>query len=115
MGDRPPIKVGVESRDGAVIVRPEGEIGYQEAPEFRAHLRQGAGPGVRKMIVDLSGVTYMSTPGVATLVEALQASKRGGPSLVLCGMSDRVRGIFEIARLHSVFRIVGSLDEALGD
>jgi anti-anti-sigma factor len=56
----------------------------------------------------------MATPGVATLVEALQGTKKQQIPLVLCGMSDRVRAIFEIARLHTVFTIVTSRSDALG-
>jgi len=32
---------------------------------------------------------------------------------VLCALQDRVRSIFEIARLDTVFSITGTLDEAV--
>lgn len=113
MAERPPIKVSVTSADGMVVVAPEGEIGYLEAPSFKVYLRQGFDSKPRRLIADLSGVSYMSTPGLATLVEALQQSKKLSISLVLCGMNERVRSIFEIARLHTVFKIVTSRDEAM--
>jgi len=108
-----PIKVSVSSSDGVVVVAPEGEIGYHEAPAFRIFLRQGFDQKPRRMVTDLAGVSYMSTPGVATLVEALQLSKKLSIPLVLCGMNERVLAIFEIARLHTVFKIVADREEAL--
>lgn len=114
MAERSPIRISVKKENGVSVVAPEGEIGYQEAPEFRTQLRSAFDAGSKRVIADLSGVTYMSTPGVATLVEALQMSKKNGVPLVLCGLSERVRAIFEIARLHTVFRIVGTLNEAAG-
>ena len=113
MAERAPIKVTVSSVDGAVVVAPEGEIGYLEAPTFKVFLRQGFERKPKRLIADLAGVPYMSTPGVATLVEALQQSKKQAISLVLCGMNERVMSIFEIARLHTVFKIVATRDDAI--
>lgn len=113
MAERGVIKVNVV-RDGAtVVVVPEGDIGYHEAPSFKQYLKSGLDQKPTKLVVDLAGVAYMATPGVATLVEALQGSKKQQIPLVLCGMNDRVRAIFEIARLHTVFTIVPSRTDAL--
>lgn len=112
MPDRDVIKVRVEEKDGVVTLAPSGEIGYQEAPPFRDYIKQAFERRPRKLVVELSGVDYMSTPGLATLVEALQIARKTQISLVLCGLNDRVRSIFEIARLHTVFKIVANLEAA---
>ncbi len=114
MTDRPLLKVETLTRDGgAFVVRPQGDIGYHEAPAFRAAIRDAYDKKPTRLIADLSGVAYMATPGLATLVEALQISKKSSIRLVLCGMNERVRAIFEIARLHTVFTIASTVDEAL--
>ena len=48
----------------------------------------------------------MNTPGLATLVEALQNTNRRSAKLVLCGLTPKVRATFDIAQLHRVFTIV---------
>ncbi|MBK9189717.1 MAG: STAS domain-containing protein [Phycisphaerales bacterium] len=113
MNDRTPLKVTTSDHDGARVLHPQGEIGYQEAPEFRTFVRAAFDAKPRAVVVDLGGVAYMGTPGVATLVEGLQISKRVGIPLVVAAMNDRVRAIFEIARLHTVFKIAASVDEAV--
>jgi anti-sigma B factor antagonist len=57
------------------------------------------------LIVNLSAVQYMDSSGVATLVQALQQVKRYNGRLVLVGPNERVRSIFQIARLDSIFEI----------
>jgi len=114
MPDRAPIIVTLTALEGgAVTLSPEGEIGYHEAPAFRNAIREAYDKRPKRLIVDLSKVGYMGTPGVATLVEALQISKKTGTPLVLCGMNDRVRGVFEIAQLHKVFKMTPDLAGAL--
>ena len=67
----------------------------------------------RRIVVDLSGVPYMDSSGVASLVKLLARIRKTGIELRLCGLTDRVRSIFEITRLDSVFQIYPSQQEAL--
>ncbi len=96
-----------------LVVSPVGEVGYHEAPALRTALREALDRRPKRLIADLAGVGYMATPGLATLIEALQISKRTSVPLVVCGLTDRVRAIFEIARLHQVFKIMPDLPAAL--
>jgi len=113
MPERAPITVKTTARpDGAVVVAAEGEIGYHEAPAYRNAIKEAFDKKPSRVIADLSGVAYMATPGLATLVEALQISKKSSLPFVLCGLNDRVRAVFEIARLHTVFKIAPDVTAA---
>jgi len=99
--------------DGATIVQPQGEIDLGRSPAFRSHLADAVRSNPDRLIVDLADVPYMDSSGVATLVEAMQTARDTNAKLVLCGLQDKVRSIFEIARLDMVFTIVNSCDDAL--
>lgn len=98
---------------GTVVVTPSGEIDYSEAPVFREALRRVSEGRPAKLIVDLSRVAYMNTPGVATLVEALQLAKKNKTRLVLAGLTERVSAVFDIARLTRVFEIAPDRNAAI--
>jgi anti-sigma B factor antagonist len=55
----------------------------------------------------------MDSSGIATLVEALQLTRKHSGRLILAGLSERVREIFEIAHLESVFELAPAVDAAL--
>ena len=94
-----------------LVAQPAGEINFTRSPTLRVELIQLIQQHQpRRLVVDLAQVAYMDSSGVATLVEALQQLRPKGGKLVLCNLQDRVRSIFEIARLDSVFTIVN--DEA---
>lgn len=113
MPDDSGIKVQSEVKDGAVIIAPEGDVDLSRSPVLRNSLRQAQNAKPKRLIVDLGLVDYMDSSGVATLVEALQIARRNNTRMVLCGMKDRVRSIFEIARLDTVFTIALSRDAAM--
>src|SRR5207244_1008171 len=57
------------------------------------------------VVVDLSGVTFIDSSGLAVLINAMQDVKAYGGKLTLAGINNNVRSIFEIARLDQFFLI----------
>ncbi len=106
------IQVSIEQIDEALIVTPVGDVDLSRSPCLRQALKKSLSDVTGRLIVDLTDVPYMDSSGVATLVEAMQLARRNSVKLVLCGMQDQVRSIFEIARLDRVFSIVPSREDA---
>lgn len=103
----------VEQVSRGVVATLAGEIKYAASPPLRKALLDLV-PGRHELIVlDLSGVPYMDSSGVAVLVELLSKLRSTESKLVLCCMQDRVRSMFEIARLLKLFHVVDSRDAAL--
>jgi len=112
MRDSEHVELNVESVDGTLILRPHGEIDLGRSPSLRQQITEAMSREFDRLVIDLSEVPYMDSSGVATLVEAMQHSRRAGSKLVLCGLQEKVRSIFEIARLDTVFTIVSDCEEA---
>ncbi len=106
------LDIQTEEISDGVILRPTGEIDLSCAATLRQQLGQVQAGRPARLVVDLSGVPYMDSSGVATLVEAMQIARRTGSKLVLAALQEKVRSIFEIARLDMVFAIVDSVDDA---
>lgn len=106
------LSVTVRIVDGAAIVAAVGDIDLSGSPALRSEMKKVQEAKPARIIVDLSGVPYMDSSGVATLVEAMKFARANRGKLVLCSLSDRVRSIFEIARLESVFTIVSDVEAA---
>ncbi len=95
------------------LVKITGDIDFSRSPDLRTELTGVLRQPVARMVIDLAGVPYMDSSGVAVLVEALQIQRKRNQKLVLCNMQPKVKGIFEIARLHTVFTIVSDAAAAL--
>ncbi|MCH2136464.1 MAG: STAS domain-containing protein [Phycisphaerales bacterium] len=108
------LPIDVEPAAEAVIVRPHGNVDLSTSPDLRAALQEAVARKQPHTIVDLSQVGYMDSSGVATLVEALQLARRSNGDLILCGLTDRVQSIFQIARLDAIFQIAQTLEDAMG-
>ncbi|MEN8206058.1 MAG: STAS domain-containing protein [Pseudomonadota bacterium] len=97
---------------GATVVVFKGEIDLESSPAARETLLKCI-ENDGNVIVDLSSVTYIDSSGVASLVEALQASKKNSCQFALATVSEPTRRVLELARLDKVFTLYDNVDQAL--
>jgi anti-sigma B factor antagonist len=93
----------------------EGEIDLHRSPRVERSLASMIKRKPNHLVVDLSGVTFIDSSGIAVLIRALQNVQNYGGKLTLSGMNDKVRPIFEITRLDQVFVIDPGDSLSLGD
>jgi len=91
----------------------EGEIDLHVSPNLTAALNRLIDKKPKQVVVDLSGVTYIDSAGLAALIEGMQKIEAYGGKFAVAGLQEAVRSIFEIARLDQVFRIFRDVDAAL--
>ena len=102
------MQIRVADNGGGVILQVRGEVDLYSSPELRAAIIN-AMKGDGDIGLDLSGVAYMDSSGVATLVEGFKAASDKQRSFVLVAPSKSVIKILQLARLDSVFEIRDSL------
>ena len=77
MGSNSNPVVGVSENGDAVVVRLEGEIDLYNAPALREALLDAAGRAPRRLVVDLSEVTFLDSTALGALVQARSALPDG--------------------------------------
>jgi anti-sigma B factor antagonist len=107
------LSIAVEQRADVMIVHLVGEVDLNVSPKLRAKLKEVTTKKAPFLVIDMAGVPYIDSSGVATLVECLQSVSRYQGKLHLCSLTPRASGVFEISRLDTVFRIFGTLEEAI--
>ena len=103
----------IRREDGVTIMVLSGDIDLHRSVEMREHMLEVMSEKPKTTVINLSRVDFMDSSGLATLVEAMQLSRRYGGQIKLVGVQQRVRSILEISRLDSIFSIFESEAEAL--
>ncbi|MEM7681619.1 MAG: STAS domain-containing protein [Planctomycetota bacterium] len=98
------LDLNTQQTPAGATVLAKGEIDLESAPELLQKLTpmMKSGAAVR---VDLSGVSYMDSTGVAVLVQALKLGQKKGAGFTLVSPSERVQAVLSLARLDQVFEI----------
>lgn len=83
----------------------KGRITIDNAEEMRQMLADAVSSQKGRVVIDVSKVVYMDTSGLATLLEALRNAAQNGRKLVLRGIQEQPRWLFEATELDHVFEI----------
>jgi anti-sigma B factor antagonist len=103
-----------ESRERAVdIFHLEDEIDLHYAPALRALFQAKEKQRCRALVVDLSGVPFIDSTGIAVFLEYLRDASEFGGRFCVAAPTDHVRHVFEIVRLHEVLPIFESTSAAI--
>lgn len=101
------LQVAQKTQDGTCIVTANGEIDLGSSPKLRQALL-AAIDDYDTVQVELRDIGYMDSSGVATLVEALKASRSKSAQFELVSPSVSVLKVLQLARLDALFSIVAS-------
>lgn len=96
------------------IVDVAGDVDMHTSADLQKGFQEILKQKPEKIVVNLSEVPYMDSSGVASLVKLLGSSRKSKIDMSLCGLSKRVKAVFDITRLTTVFKICESEAEALG-
>jgi len=103
------LDITVEKGDENVVqVAVQGTVNIHTSPRLRDVLKPLFIDKNKEIHVQLSGVPFMDSSGIATLVEGLQWARHSGGSFVLYDLQDTVRDVFSLAKLDSIFDIAES-------
>ena len=106
------MEYSVREEGGVVIAAFQGEVDLEHSPKAREVLLDCVARG-QKVLVDLSGVEYIDSSGVASLVEAFQKAKKNGTGFALVSVNAPALRVLQLARLDKVFVIHENLADGL--
>jgi anti-anti-sigma factor len=99
------ISIIVDHSGSDALVRLNGRIDVDSSPDLRDRLSAilSERPSPRVITVDLAGVPYIETSGIATLVEALRIARHRQTIVCLQGLSGSVLRLFEVTGVLPLF------------
>jgi anti-sigma B factor antagonist len=107
------MEIPVSSMDGVTIAAvPVEELDASNAGDFKRDIA----PVVQKnakLVLDLSRLRFVDSSGLGAMLSCLRQLSAKNGDLKLCGMSKQVRALFELVRMHRIFEIYGTKEEAI--
>jgi len=99
-------KIGVIEVKGSLV-------GGEETDELRSAVADFVEQGNKKLIIDLSKVTYLNSTAIGVLVSAHTTYSRNKSVVKLCGINKSINNIFVITKLTMVFDVCETREEAV--
>ena len=99
-----------------LVLSPTGRIDHATAEQFRSALwreLEAPGGGPRRVVLDVSGLDYISSAGLRVLMLAAKHARSRGGLLMVAAPRPMVREILEISKFTLVFPVFATVREAV--
>ncbi|RPJ52963.1 MAG: anti-sigma factor antagonist [Methanobacteriota archaeon] len=107
------MEITTAAREGATVLSIAGRIDTVAAPMLEQAINRTIESGTRKILLDFSSVSYISSGGLRVLLAAAKKLKNPGDRYGLCCLSADVQKVIRLAGFTSIFSIYRSEGEAL--
>ncbi len=94
-----------------VVLKVSGEMDAHTAPQMDKALKEALTQG-SKIVLDASQMTYVATAALGVLIANNNVVKTKGGKIVVAGMPEKIKKVFDTMGFSKVFPIASSVDEA---
>jgi anti-sigma B factor antagonist len=100
------VKLNVRQVGDVSVVDVAGRITLGEGSSaLRDTVREMVGKGQKKLLLNLSDVSYIDSSGIGELVSGFTTVTNSGGQLKLLGLQKRVKDLLQITKLYTVFDV----------
>lgn len=104
----------VEHTVRIAVISPQDRIDAFSAPQLRAELEQQIAQGTNKFVIDLAGVPFLDSAGMAALVSVLKRARQmDGDVKLVWPAEEGARRILRLTKFDRVFDIVDTAAAAI--
>jgi stage II sporulation protein AA (anti-sigma F factor antagonist) len=107
------IEMTNEVRGDALILKPAKRIDSSNAKAFEDAANAAIDAGPKKVVIDFSGLDYISSAGLRVVLTTAKRAKSAGGGLALCGVHGNVKEVFDVSGFASVLGMHSSVEEAI--
>ena len=100
-------------REGIVILSLKGRVTVGESNSIREKINEESAAGHVNVILDLSGVDYVDSTGLGTMVICFTSLKKQGGALKLVNPNKRNVELLLLTKLHTIFEVFTETQDAI--
>ncbi len=97
-----------------LVVAPKGRIDSNTSESLQAAITAALAAGMKRLVIDFAGIDYISSAGLRVMLIAAKRLGGGQGILVLCGLGEPVRQVFDLAGFLPLFAVEPTRRSALG-
>jgi anti-sigma B factor antagonist len=108
------LQIAARHLDKTTIFDISGDIDLATSPALRkALLHELRDQRIPRVVLNLAGVRYIDSSGVASLVEGLKASRDVGSRFILFGLNKTIREVLQLSKLVRIFEIYENEEQSV--
>src|SRR5215467_6178833 len=107
------LTLNISRTDGIMVVQCSGRIVFGEEADELRRVVLGLFKESQQIILNLAAVTYIDSSGLETLIASFISARNRRAEIKFAAVPASVRRVLTITRVHQLFEIYDSTEEAV--
>lgn len=107
------MEITYDRRDGAVVVTVSGSIDTLTSGSLAESLAEQIETGAHRLVLDMSGVDYISSAGLRSLLAAVKLARRQGGDFRLAEVDQLVLKVLTLSGFTSILKLYDDVGQAV--
>lgn len=104
----------VKESYNALVIELKGKlVGGPLSSEFSQALYTNLDKGMKNVVVDLGGLSFVNSSGLGILISGLTSMRKNGGDLKLANINNKIQGLLSITKLNQIFEQYDTAEEAI--
>lgn len=109
----PRMEIHSNQLPNAVVIAVKGRMDAENSHEFQKACEEWVARGATHLLLDLSGLQYVSSMGLSCFLAVAKMLQAKSGSVILCRLQGLPKQVFELTHLIGLFPVYDSMDAAL--
>ena len=107
------MNIEVKQQGDIKVLQCGGSLDADTVASFKKIAYELVDEGSNRFVVDMSHLDFVDSMGLGVLISLLRRVRQREGDVKVSGLSDEVKTIFEITRLHRLFDVCADADAAV--
>ena len=107
------MKLNQQQHGAVTLLKPDGPLVEAEMGDFAGTLRTLIGSKLGRVVLDMSGVPFVDSAALETMLDLTDELGQSGQCLKLCAINKTVRQVLELTEIDSHFDLFDDVNSAV--
>ena len=95
------------------LIHLDGDLDASSCLLLDQEIASGLEKGEKKILIDCQQLNYISSAGLGVFMSYIQEFENNNTDMVIYGLKDKVRNVFQILGLDQLLKIVETQEDAI--
>ena len=102
----------IKKKDYVYTIEMEGSLDSQSYQEFESELVELITDKTKAVILDMKGLSYISSAGIRVVLSTEKALKKVGASFAMINLQPQITKVFNAMKILPIFNVFDDMEEA---
>ena len=106
------LEIKIKEKNHVYVVELRHSLDTETSPQLEDELKGIINENTRAIVLDMSGLEYISSAGIKLILSTEQVLKKKGATFAMIKLRPQIKRVFDSLKILSIFNVFDDMTEA---